>query len=177
MDNTAIQPPTNRNVEVGIFANVEQAESAVRQLLQAGFDKEQITVVCSDENKERYFREFEHQEPAGTFTPQAALTGMAVGALLGGIPVIGAAVATGSALLWVAGPAVAGALGVAGGLVGAMSTRGVEKEVADYYQQAVADGAILVAADASGAKNSQLLAQAAGIFRELGAKPLPLPEG
>jgi hypothetical protein len=177
MHNTAIQPQTNRNVEVGIFADVEQAESAVRQLLQAGFDKEHITVVCSDENKERYFREFEHQEPAGTFTPQAALTGMAVGALLGGIPVIGAAVATGSVLLWVAGPAAAGALGVAGGLVGAMSTRGVEKEVANYYQQAVADGAILVAAEASGVNKSQSPARAADIFRELGAKPLPLPEG
>jgi hypothetical protein len=173
MHNTAIQPISNRNVEAGIFATVEQAEAAVRQLLQAGFDKEHITVVCSDEKKEQYFREFEHQEPAGTFTPQAALTGMAVGALLGGIPVIGAAMATGSVLLWVAGPAAAGALGVAGGLVGAMSTRGVEKEVANYYQQAVAEGAILVAAEASGANTSQ----AAGIFCELGAKPLPLREG
>jgi hypothetical protein len=177
MHNTTIPAKTDRNVEVGIFANVEQAESAVRKLLQAGFDKEHITVVCSDESKEQYFREFEHQEPAGTFTPQAALTGMAVGALLGGIPVIGAAVATGSVLLWVAGPAAAGALGVAGGLIGAMSTRGIEKEVANYYQQAVVDGAILVAAEASGANDSQSLAQAATIFRELGAKPLPLPEG
>ena len=81
----------------------------MRRLLEAGFDKNHITVVCSDDSKEQYFREFEHQEPAGTFTPQAALAGAAVGALLGGLPVIGAAVATGSVLLWVAGPAAAGA--------------------------------------------------------------------
>ena len=60
---------------------------------------------------------------------------------------IGVAIATGSVVLWVAGPAVAGALGVAGGLVGAMSTRGVEKEIANYYQQAVLAGSILVAAE------------------------------
>ena len=177
MNNISHPPLQDRKVEVGIFADVERAESAVRQLLAVGFDKQHITVVCSDAHKERYFREFEHQEPAGTFTPQAALTGAAIGALLGGVPVIGAAVATGNLLLWVAGPAVAGALGVAGGLVGAMSTRGVEKELANYYQQAVADGAILVAAEASGSNPKQQLLTAAQIFADLDAKPLALAEG
>lgn len=163
--------------EVAIFSSVEQAESAVRRLLELGFDKDHITVVCSDWNKEKYFSEFEHQEPAGTFTPQAALTGVAVGALLGGVPVIGAAVATGSAILWVAGPAAAGAFGLVGGIVGAMSTRGLEKEIANYYQQAVADGAILVAAEGSGSDRLQKLALAAKLFSELGARPLSLPAG
>jgi hypothetical protein len=169
--------PTDRTFEVGVFATVDEAEGAVRKLLDAGFTVEEITVICSDDKKEQYFRAFEHQEPAGTFTPGAVLAGGAIGALLGGIPVIGAAVATGSLVLWVAGPAIASALGVAGGLVGAMSTRGFEKEIANYYQQAVLDGLILVAAHAEGAGHQPRLAKAADIFATAGAKPLSLPEG
>lgn len=177
MNATPVQSTTNREVEVGIFESVEQAEAAVRKLLEAAFSKEEITVICSDQNKEQYFREFEHQEPAGAYASESILTGMAVGALLGAIPVVGAAIATGSLVLWVAGPAAAGALGVAGGIVGAMSTRGWEKELANYYQQAVTDGAILVAAEASGLNKAEALSRAENVLRQLGAKPLPLPEG
>lgn len=168
---------TDRDYEVGVFSTVDEAERAVRGLLDAGFTTEEITVVCSDEKKEQYFREFEHQDPAGSMTPKAVLAGGAIGALLGGIPVIGAAVATGSVVLWVAGPALASALGVAGGLVGAMSTRGLEKEIANYYQQAVLEGLILVAAQVKESDPSPRLQQAATILTAAGAKPISLPEG
>ncbi len=171
------QIPSDRTVEVGVYATVEAAEHAVQGLLDAGFGKEQITVICSDESKERYFTEFEHQEPAGTFTTAAALAGGAIGALLGGLPVICIAVATGSVVLWVAGPAMAGAFGLAGGLVGAMATRGIEKEIANYYQQAVMDGLILVAVEAKGLIRVRRLEEAARIFSAIGAKPLSLREG
>ena len=57
---------------------------------------------------------------------------------------------TGGLGLLVFGPmflssACAGAL--VGGLVGAMTTRGIEKEIANYYDQAVVQGKILVAAE------------------------------
>jgi len=177
MGNTSLRKRPTEETEVGIFESVTQAERAVRRLLECGFKHNQVTVICSDEKKERYFREFEHQEPAGSFTSQATVVGAAVGALLGGLPVVGAAIATGNVLLWVAGPATASALGVAGGLVGAMGTRGIEKELANYYQQAVTDGAILVAAEADGTDNPRSLARAADVFRELGARPLQLPAG
>lgn len=168
---------SDRSYEVGVFATVGEAERAVHGLLEAGFTTEEITVLCSDDEKEKYFRAFEHQEPAGALTPQAVLAGGAIGALLGGIPVIGAAVATGSVVLWVAGPAIASALGVTGGLVGAMSTRGLEKEIANYYQQAVLEGFILVAVQALGPQSPQRLRQAAGILANSGATPIELPEG
>jgi hypothetical protein len=165
-------------LEVGVFATVDDARRAVRGLLDAGFTNEQITVICSDETKERYFREFEHQEPAGTHTPAAAVTGGTIGALVGGLTVVASAVATGSLALWAAGPISAWAGGVAGGLVGAMMTRGVEKELANFYQQAVMEGQILVAAevdDRHPAKPS--LGDAAEILARSGAQPLNLPEG
>src|SRR5512145_1958916 len=61
-----------RPVRAGVFPTLPGAEQAVRGLLAAGFSKEQITVICSDETKEKYFREFEHQESAGSNTPAAA---------------------------------------------------------------------------------------------------------
>ena len=137
----------------------------------------QITVVCSDETKERYFSEFEHQHPAGTFTPAASIAGGTIGALVGGLTVVASAIATGSLALWAAGPITAWAGGVAGGLVGAMMTRGVEKELANFYQQAVVAGQILVAAEDHGPNRTRMIEKAAQILAESGAKPLPLPEG
>ena len=168
---------TERTVEVGIFASVEKAGVAVERLLKSGFTKEHITVICSDENKERYFREFEHQEPAGTFTTRAVVAGGSLGALLGAVPALTLAVATGSAVVLIVGAAAVWAMGVAGGLVGAMMTRGVEKEVANFYQQAVIDGDLLVAAECDGPDCERKLAEAARIFTEVGAKPLAMREG
>jgi hypothetical protein len=163
--------------EVGIFDDIDAARQAVHGLLAAGFSKEQINVVCSDETKERYFREFEHQEPAGTFTPKAAIAGGTIGAVLGGLAVVVSAAATGSLALWAAGPITAWAGGIAGGLVGAMMTRGVEKEIADFYQQAVVGGRILVAAEDHRPNSQRSLVKAAEVLAAAGAKPLKLPEG
>src|SRR3954466_1649648 len=167
----------SRPLEVGVFNTIDAARNAVHGLLGAGFSAADITVVCSDETKERYFREFEHQEPAGTFTPGATIAGATIGALLGGLTVVASAIATGGLALWAAGPITAWAGGVAGGLVGAMMTRGVEKELANFYQQAVVSGQILVAAEDHSANSSQMLAKAGKILAESGAQPLPMEEG
>jgi hypothetical protein len=164
-------------VEVGIFDTVDAARRAVHELHRAGFSNDHITVVCSDETKERYFSEFEHQDPAGTYTPSATIAGGTIGAIVGGLAVLASAVATGSLALWAAGPITAWAGGVAGGLVGAMMTRGVEKELANFYQQAVLEGQILVAAEAHGPERQSSLATAAKILADAGAKPLPMREG
>jgi hypothetical protein len=164
-------------LEAGVFDAVDDARMAVRALLEAGFSRDQITVVCSDETKELYFHEFDHQQPAGTHTPAATITGGTIGAILGGVTVLASAVATGSLALWAAGPITAWAGGVAGGLVGAMMTRGVEKELANFYQQAVLNGQILVAAEDHGKDRDRTLANAAKILADAGAQPLPMPEG
>jgi hypothetical protein len=150
---------TERPIEVGVFDSIDAAGRAVDNLLQAGFTKDQITVVCSDETKERYFRQFEHQKPAGTYDVKAMVTGSALGALLAGVTVIVSAVATGGLAILAAGPLTAAAGGVAGGFIGAMMTRGVEREVADFYQQAVVEGRILVAAEATGDNAPKRLAR------------------
>ena len=164
-------------LEAGVFSSIEDAQRAVHSLLDAGFTHANITVVCSDETKERYFSEFDHQQPAGTHTTTATIAGGTIGAILGGATVIASAVATGSLTLWAAGPITAWAGGVAGGLVGAMMTRGVEKELANFYQQAVVSGQILVAAEDHGPDCQGRLTTAAQILADAGAVPMPMSEG
>ncbi|HVX62672.1 MAG TPA: hypothetical protein VHC19_18780 [Pirellulales bacterium] len=164
-------------IRVGVFSTITAADCAVAQLLNAGFSKEQISVMCSNDAVENHYRNFEHQDPAGTNTATAAVGGGAIGATLGGLAVLAGAVTTGGIGLLAAGGIAAWAGGVVGGLVGAMMTRGVEKELADYYDQAVQRGKILVAAEDHSEAQRQRLAKAATILAECGSEPVALPEG
>jgi hypothetical protein len=166
----------SKPVRAAVFANSDAAERAVRELQVAGFSEREITVVCSDEVKERSFRRFEHQQPAGANTPAAAATGGAIGATLFGLTAI-AASATGGIPLAIAGGWALLTGGVAGGFLGAMLTRGFEKEAADFYDQAVAGGKILVAIEVHGPAAERRMIQAWQILERAGAEPLPLPEG
>jgi len=171
------QHEPERPFRAGIFDTVPEAEAAVQALLAAGFSPEQITVVCSDDVKESHFRAFEHTEPAGTNAPAAAAVGSAVGAAvvgvttatLGSLISLDAAAAMGGAGLWTGT--------VFGGFVGAMMSRGTENELANFYNQAVQKGRILVAAEAHGDDADAALGRAAAILEAKGAEPLPLKEG
>jgi hypothetical protein len=158
---------------------VPAALRAVAGLLSAGFSREQITVVCSDEKQEREFRAFEHQQPAGSHTPAAMATGGSLGAAIGGVAAgaaVGAAgIATGGLPLLIAGGAGLMTGGVLGSFLGAMMTRGVEKEAANFYDQAVTEGKLLVTVEIH--DNEGALARAEQILADAGALPLPLPEG
>jgi hypothetical protein len=167
-------------LRVGVFGAVAEADRAVENLLAAGFTKDEITVVCSDQAVERHFHDFQKQEPAGTFTPATAAGGGAIGAVLGGLAAVAGGVATGGIGLVATAGIAAWAGGVFGGLVGAMMSRGVEKELANYYQQAVIDGDILVAVEVdedSSTTPRRDLARASQILADAGAKPLKLREG
>jgi hypothetical protein len=120
-------------MRAGVFNSLREARNAVTHLQAAGFSNEQITVICSDENKERYLREFEHQEPAGSNTPAVAATGSAIGATVGGLAAGVAGIAAGGLPLVVAGGIGAMAGAVWGGFLGAMMTRGIERESANFY--------------------------------------------
>ena len=66
---------------------------------------------------------------------------------------------------------------LAGGLVGAMMSRGFDKEVANFYDQALQRGQILVSVEEEGPDAQQRLALAEEIFAGAGAETLSLPEG
>lgn len=166
---------TERPLRVAVFGRVEEADRAVAGLLAAGFTKDDITVVCSNEAIERHFQQYRKQEPAGTYTTASAMGGGAIGAALGGLTAVAGGIATGGVGLLATAGIATWAGGVVGGLVGAMMTRGVEKELANYYQQAVIDGDILVAVESK--DNRPDIETASEVLSEAGAKPLRLPEG
>lgn len=170
------QTVRSRPIRVAVFPSILQADQAVEGLLKLGFSADQITVICSDENKSRHFEAFHHQDRAGAHTGAAAAIGGAIGATLGGLAAVVGTVATGGVGLLAAGGVAAWAGGAVGGLVGAMMTRGIERELANYYDQAVVRGKILVAVDDPRAEPGQLSA-AVRVFEQAGAEPIGLPEG
>lgn len=166
-----------RPIRVGVFSTIRAADCAVDNLLKAGFTRDQISVICSDRATEDHFHAFEHEEPAGSHTATAVGVGGAIGAALGGLTVLAGTAATGGLALLAAGGLAAWTGGVVGGLVGAMMTRGVEHEAANYYDQAVTAGKILVAAEDQSEAQRQMLTRADQILIECGAEPLALREG
>lgn len=166
-----------KTIRAGSFTSLAAADRAVQNLLDEGFTPEEITVICSDETRERHFREFQHQEPAGQHTGGAVVAGTSLGAALGGLAAIAIGAGTGNVPLIIAGATGISAGSAMGGFLGAMLTRGSEKEPANYYDQAMRNGDILVAVEVHGDEAPRRLASAARLIAEAGAHPLPLPEG
>ncbi len=173
----APQSTSARPVRAGVFSNLQVAETVVQRLLSAGFSKDEITVVCSDDALESYFRQFEHQDPAGSAAPRTVVAGTTIGAALGGLAGIAVGAATGTVPLVLAGAAGLSGGSAMGGFLGAMLTRGEEKELANYYDQAVRSGKILVGVEVHGPQAESRLEKAARIIADAGAEPVPLPEG
>ncbi len=173
MTQSAVDTP----VRIGLYDTVAQAEQAVHNLLKAGFPKDCLAVVCSDKYKEDFFRDVPHPEPSGSHTPEAIVAGGIVGAAIGGLALVATGLVTGGASLLAYGTILIGGGAFAGSFSGAMMTRGFEKEIADFYDQAVERGKILVAVDEHGPDASARLAEAERILADAGATPLSLEEG
>src|SRR5262245_3571945 len=177
MTKSTLAERQSQPIRAAVFSTVEETKEAVSRLLAAGFSNDQITVICSDDTKERHFRDFEHQEMAGSNTPAAAAAGGAIGATLGSLATGAVGLAIGGVPLIVAGGIGLMAGAVWGGFIGAMMTRGIEKEAANFYDQEVQEGKLLVTVEQTKAAAHPTLNEAERILAEAGAQPLPLTEG
>lgn len=164
----------NKPLRVGVFRRLANANAAIEDLVEAGYPESTISVICPECSPDALSEDVEKVQPAGERTRQAATIGGAAGVVLGGLTAgVGVATTGGVALLF-AGPLLA-AGAVAGGFVGAMTTRGVEPEIADYYDQALGQGRILVAVDTGG--DGPAPGKAEEILGKHGAEPIALREG
>lgn len=131
----------------GIFHSRAAAEEAVEQLVDAGFARDDISVLMSETTRGREFA----VTPA-TKAPEGAATGATVGGVLGavaaGLVAAGILVIPGVNLV-AAGPVLAalaglGAGAAAGGLAGSLVGLGIPEHEAKFYKEEIERGGILV---------------------------------
>jgi uncharacterized protein (TIGR02271 family) len=139
---------------VGLYDELSEARAVVQELVDAGFDRNRISLVANANAREyeRYFDQegrYRADIDEGTEAAEGAGIGAAVGGLGGvlmglgllAIPGVGPALAAGPILAGLVG---AGAGAVVGGLVGALVQSGVPEEVAGHYAEGVRRGGSLI---------------------------------
>lgn len=153
-----------------LFRSPDAAERAYRAAAALGYKDADINLVIADETRDRLLSDTRHPslssnaaEGADKATKGADLGGPTGGTLATIAPVI-AAVGTAVLIpgLVFAGPiaialTAAGAVGVAGGLIGALKDWGIPHDRVRDYETAVCDGAILIGVKASSAEDAQQL--------------------
>jgi len=134
----------------GVFPTWKDAENALTELQKLGFTHKDISLLVHAENVNKDALAPEKH----TKTPQGVAAGVASGAILGGglgllaglgslmIPGVGPMLAIGPILGAFSG---AGMGGAAGGIVGAFIGVGIPQHHADYLQEAITGGGILLA--------------------------------
>jgi uncharacterized membrane protein len=136
------------NLITGLFDSEAAAENAVAQLKQLGYTSNEITIMMKDRNAAA-----ELASDTGTRTMADVGTGAAiggtVGAVLAGLLAVGSVTIPGVGLI-AAGPlaamfAGAGAGGLAGSLVGWLTSAGIPDDVAPYYERGLHAGGVVVA--------------------------------
>jgi len=136
------------NLITGLFDSETTAEAAVSQLKQIGYGQNEITIVMKDRAAAS---EFAHDTGSRTMegVGAGAAIGGTIGAVLAGLLAIGSVTIPGVGLV-AAGPlaamlAGAGAGGIAGSLVGWLTSLGIPEDVAPYYEQGLTNGGVVVA--------------------------------
>lgn len=152
MENQTTYKPEFRNDYVSrVFNTREDADKAFDDLHQKGYSKDDINVLMSDDTRNRYFKNEDHNTELGDKVAENAgkgsLIGGGIGALVGSLAAIGTNVLLPGLGLLVAGPLAAGLAGAgtgaaAGGLIGALTGAGVPEDEAQRYQEDIKNGGI-----------------------------------
>jgi hypothetical protein len=147
---------------VALYDDFTTANDVVRDLVDHGFAREDISLMASDAAGEygRYLSDETQVDYEPSATASAAGVGAGIGAVIGGlggllvglgalaIPGIGPVVAAGPLAAALSGLAGAGvgavAGGVTGGLIGALVDMGLPEEEAQYYSEGVRRGGTLL---------------------------------
>jgi len=155
-----------------LFRSPDAAERAYRAAVALGYEDEDINLVISDATRDRLLVDARHPKLSNNAAEskdqptKGADLGGPTGGTLGTIAPILAAVGTAVLVpgLVFAGPiaialTAAGAVGLAGGLIGALKDWGIPQDRVNEYEAAVRDGAILVGVKARSDEDAQRLEQ------------------
>lgn len=161
-------------IVTALFGDRDSAESGYRSAGNLGYEKSDVTLVMSDETRQRYFPDAGQldtemgnraNEGAGK-TAEGSKLGGPLGATLGTLAPVVAAVGTVLLIPGVilVGPvaialAAAGAVGLVVGLVGALANWGIPADRAEQYEADIRKGGILMGVKTTNAKDASNLEQ------------------
>src|SRR6201997_4524487 len=132
----------------GIYPSNSAAETAVDQLVAAGFSNQDVSVLMADRKGSKDFA-----AEKNTKAPEGATTGVGVGGAVGGtlgllagigalaIPGVGPLIAAGPIMATLAGMGVGGTVG---GITGALVGLGIPEYEAKRYEGVIRKGGILL---------------------------------
>lgn len=155
-----------------IFDDLAPAARAVEDLVAAGFDRSQISLVMTDQTRARHFGEIDAERagrPRQSSPVVTTAAGSAIGAIAGALTAIAAlavpgGIAVAGPILAILGGASVGAVG--GGVVGALIGAGIPEKEARHYEHHLLHGGILVGVDVQSLERD---AQAMRILQNAGA--------
>jgi len=151
--NASSQSPVH--VCVGVFSIPDMVDHAVQRLTDEGLGKKQIEILTTDADIKGQFPDVKTPPPEKSIRKLSLATST-------GLPVYSLSV-----------PYLPGLLaGAVGSLSAAFSLRGIRRELADYYDQALGEGKILLAV---WNENMDELEEAQRILGEIGERVVPLP--
>ena len=157
----------------GIYRTRLNTEQGVDALIQAGFRRQDISVLLPENVGTK---DFAHEK--GTKAPEGAATGATAGVAIGGtigllagvgalaIPGLGPFIAAGPIMAALAG---AGGGGVVGGLIGALVGMGIPEYEAKRYEGMVKNGGVLMSVHCD---NSDWVKRAKDIMERTGASDI-----
>ncbi|MBW4650474.1 MAG: hypothetical protein KME06_17565 [Kastovskya adunca ATA6-11-RM4] len=146
---------------VGIFSHRQDAEQALQELRDAGFNMDRVSVIARNPDSPQQMSGADVGKSPGEQAQGGAGAGAVAGGVTGGviglvgsigvlaIPGIGPAAAIGTVL---ADTLIGGGIGaVGGGLVGALVGWGIPEDRAKYYDERVSQGEYLIVVEGAAA--------------------------
>jgi uncharacterized membrane protein len=132
----------------GVFKSQYDANQTLSQLLEEGFNKDNISLIMSDATKGKIFAEVPESTSVAQGSTAGALWGGAIGVLIAGLTAVGSITVPGVGLL-VAGPIVAilsgaGVGAAVGGVSGALISYGFSVDEANRYEEEIRLGKAVV---------------------------------
>jgi hypothetical protein len=149
MDKTSTNTTSeNGDHLIGIFSDRGRANQAINRLYTEGFSHEDLSLIVSARGAEGHFGFTERSKVAEGATAGGSI-GVGLGALAGALAAVGAIALPGAGVV-AAGPIVAalagaGAGGATGGFVGGLVGLGFSETQAEFFEQEVERGHILLA--------------------------------
>jgi len=156
---------------VGLFDDLTEARTVVRELVDAGYPRADIGLIANGDDNDGLTGEDETSvhHTVGEDTVRGAEAGALVGGIAGLLVGLGAFAIPGIGPIVAAGPIAAALAGlgvgaVTGGVMGALIHAGVPEDQAHYYAEGVRRGGTLVTvkADADSADRAVSIFQAHG---------------